>query len=177
MRHILNIFVIIIIMCVACSKSDNIIDNGNWTRIYSFNDSLVKNTYALIDGKIYYGGFDRRFYDSVLCSEPASDRPYLKQVDLKSFEICENSCYARDAHHVYAPLQIEFVDGEEYGGYYAVEYIIENANPRKFKYIRNDYAISGNHMYYEGKEISWRSDVLNCSIPITNDFILQNNYK
>ena len=57
MRHILNIFVIIIIMCVACSKSDNIIDNGNWTRIYSFNDSLVKNTYALIDGKLMLASY------------------------------------------------------------------------------------------------------------------------
>ena len=182
MKQFINIIIVflvgsLIINCLACSKGSDIVDQGQWTKISSFEDSVIKDTYALIDGKIYYGGFDRAFYDSVLCSRPESDLPYLKGADVETFEVCENSCYARDAHHVYAPIQIEYLDGDEYGGYYAVQYIIKNANPQDFKIIRNDYAVSGHHMYYEGKEISWREDVLNSSIPIDDDFILRNEYK
>lgn len=169
-------FVFLLMICWACTRSSDIVDNGTWTKISTFEDSLA-NTYALIDGKIYYGGFDRVFYDSVLSSRPVSDMPYLKDADIETFEVCVNSCYARDAHHVYAPLQLEFLDGDEYGGYYAVKYVIENANPQKFKYIRNDYAVSGSHMYYEGQEIYWRDDVLNDSIPVNDDFISRNRYK
>ena len=96
---------------------------------------------------------------------------------METFEVCENSCYARDAHHVYAPLQLEYLDGEKYGGYYAVQYVIKNADPQNFKIIRNNYAVTGHHMYYEGKEISWRDEVLDPSIPINDDFILLNEYK
>ena len=182
MKQHINIVVIFLIgvliaQCYACSRGGSIADQGQWTKISSFDDSVVKDTYALIDGKIYYGGFDRAFYDSVLCSKPESDLPYLKGADVETFEVCENSCYARDAHHVYAPLQIEYLDSDEYGGYYAVQHIIKNADSQDFKIIRNDYAVSGHHMYYEGQEISWRDDVLDSSIPINDDFILQNEYK
>ena len=177
MRSAITIhFVFLLMICWACSRSSDIVDNGTWTKVSTFEDSLV-NTYALIDGKVYYGGFDRIFYDSVLSSRLVSDLPYLKEAEIETFEVCENSCYARDAHHVYAPLQLEFIDGDEYGGYYAVQYLIKSADPQKFKFIRNDYAVSGNHMYYEGNEIYWREDVLNNSIPITDEFITQNKYK
>lgn len=182
MKQHINIVVTILIgvliaQCYACSRDRIIVDQGQWTKISSFEDSVVKDTYALIDGKIYYGGFDRAFYDSVLCSRPEADLPYLKEADVETFEVCENSYYARDAHHVYAPLQLEYLDGEKYGGYYAVQYIIKNADHQIFKIIRNNYAVSGHHMYYEGKEISWRDEVLDPSIPINDDFILLNEYK
>ena len=182
MKQHINIVVIILIgvliaPCYACSRGGSIVDQDKWTKISSFEDSVVKDTYALINGKIYYGGFDRAFYDSVLCSRSVSGLPYLKEADIETFEVCENSCYARDAHHVYAPLQIEYLDGDEYGGYYAVQYIIKNADHQNFKIIRNNYAVSGHHMYYEGKEISWRDEVLDPSIPINDDFILLNEYK
>ena len=111
MKQHINIVVIILIgvliaPCYACSRGGSIVDQGKWTKISSFEDSVVKDTYTLINGKIYYGGFDRAFYDSVLCSRSVSGLPYLKEADIETFEVCENSCYARDAHHVYAPLQI-----------------------------------------------------------------------
>ena len=89
MKQHINIVVTILIgvliaQCYACSRDRIIVDQGQWTKISSFEDSVVKDTYALIDGKIYYGGFDRAFYDSVLCSRPEADLPYLKEAALPS---------------------------------------------------------------------------------------------
>ena len=81
MKQHINIVVIFLIgvliaQCYACSRGGSIVDQGKWTKISSFEDSVVKDTYALINGKIYYGGFDHSIdgHRMLLCTAFAMGR-------------------------------------------------------------------------------------------------------
>ena len=166
---------ILLVTLTACYRGSVLPDDDRWTRLSISNDSIVDNTYALLDGKIYYGAFNRAFYrDIILHNDPL---PYLKEVDINSFQVCKGSCYARDKNHVYAPISFVFVDGvdEDHCGFYAKEdYILKGVSPKSFKYLRNGYAISDKRMFYNGFEIQWRNEILNDSIPITES-VIDNN--
>ena len=170
-----NIILIILATLTACYENGALPDDSNWVGLSTSKDSIADNTYVLLDGKVYYGSFNSSFYrDIILHKEPI---PYLKEVDISSFQVYDGSCYARDKNHVYAPTYFVFVDGvdEDHSGYYAKEdYILKGVSPKRFKYLRDGYAISDNRMFYNGFEIEWRNDILNDSTIITDSVIDKN---
>ena len=128
----------------------DIIDQGHWRH-------LELNEYAspyLRIGDSIYGGYLSEI-------ELYKHLTPLKGVDANSFEICEESEYARDNKHIYYPLLVTCVDAETWGACYMVEYIVPNASPRTFKYIKDDYGVDSGNMYAEGHEIEWDDSVLN----------------
>ena len=143
-------------------------DKGIWREVKTIEDSLIDMEYSVIDGRVYFGSFDYNFYDKYLKPQ---NKGFIDNIDILSFEICEGTFYARDKNHVYYPTLITCVDGYEFGGCFTECYTIQNADPQKFKYIRDGYAVSGNHMFYDGEEIKWRDDVLIDTIDLT----LRNN--
>ena len=159
----------------GCYEGSTLPNDGNWVKLSTSKDSIVDNTYALLDGKVYFGSFNGSFYrDIILHKKPI---PCLKEVDISSFQIYDGSCYARDKNYVYAPTFFVFVDGvdEDHSGYYAKEdYILKGVSPKRFKYLRDGYAISDSRMFYNGFEIEWRNDILNESMPITESVIDKN---
>lgn len=166
---------ILLVTLTTCYRDCVLPDDDRWTSLSTSNDSIVDNTYALLDGKIYYGAFNRAFYRNIILQK--DPLPYLKKVDIHSFQVCKGSCYGRDKNHVYAPIYFVFVDGidEDHSGYYAKEdYILKGVSPNRFKYLRDGYAVSDNRMFYNGFEIQWRNEILNDSTPIT-DSIIDNN--
>lgn len=162
-----------LLFLIACQDVNHIVDCGKWVKIKAADDSIV-NGYALIDGKIYCGFFDLDFIANYLSSK---NEGYIKDADVNTFEICVGTHYARDKRTVYYPRDITYVDGWDWGGGFATDYFVPHASRENFKYLRNGYAISGNHMYYEGEEIVWREDILNDEIPITDSVINQNVLK
>lgn len=167
-----TLYILFILLFYSCGE-DCIMDNGSWRPISSECDSLV-DEYTLINGKIYYGTFDANFVSECL---EKHNIVFFTDVDIATFEVCQGTDYARDKRNVYYPIEIKCVEGWEYGGCYATKYIIAKARPDKFKYIREGYAVSGKHMFYEGEEIVWREDILNDEIPITDSVINQNVLK
>lgn len=59
--------------------------------------------------------------------------------------------YAKDNIHVYYPLEIPCVDYEDCGVCYYGKIIIDNANPRTFKYLGKDYATDGENVFFSWK--------------------------
>ena len=160
-------------LLIACQEVNHVVDCGEWVKIKATDDSIV-NGYALIDGRIYCGYFDLEFIENYLSSE---NEGYIENADVETFEICVGTYYARDRKAVYYPRDITYVDGWDWGGGFATDYLVPHASRENFKYLRNGYAVSGHHMYYEGEEIVWRDDILNDKMQITDSVINQNALK
>ena len=169
MRNLSIIFLFITFLC-SCN-SNNIEDNGIWVDVSPLKE-VVNEEYCIVDGRVYLGTFNKDFYDEVLSK--ITDQYYIKEVDLSTFKVCQGTCYAKDKNHVYGPISDTCMDTESNGGCVYDDYIIKTASPDSFRYLRNGYAISGRHMYYNGIEIEWRDDILNDSIPITDAMIFKN---
>lgn len=130
---------------LSCSdKSADVLDKGIWIKLESGQES---DGYVRFGEAIYgiytYDIADCQYYDP------------LKGIDIPSFAVCQGSGYAKDNKHVYYPLSLICEDGTEFGGCYFVDYIVEDADPKTFKYIGNGYAVDRNNMYYNGKTIPW----------------------
>lgn len=169
MRTLFILFSLLVIL-YSCN-SNNIEDNGIWVEVSPLKED-VNEEYCIVDGRVYLGTFNMDFYNEVLSK--ITDQYYLKEVDLKTFKVCQGTCYAKDKNHVYGPISDTCMDTELNGGCVYDDYIIKTATPDSFRYLRNGYAISDGHMYYNGIEIEWRNDILNDSIPITEAMILKN---
>ena len=141
---------IVFFMCSCLSNNNsNIIDKGHWVKL---NEGESIDGYTKIGNTIY-----GCYMDSIIDYHHFDS---LTNVDVSTFEVCVGSGYARDKNHVYYPLRVVCVDAETWGGCYFEEYIIKKVSPNSFKYIKNGYAIDGNKMYFEGKEIKWHNDLL-----------------
>lgn len=169
MRILFTIFSLLIMLC-SCNRN-NIEDKGIWVDVSPLKD-VVYEDYCIVDGRVYLGSFNTDFYNEVLSK--ITDCYYLKEVDIKTFKVCQGTCYAKDKNHVYGPICDTCIDTELNGGCVYDDYIIKTATPDTFKYVRGGYAISGRHMYYNAIEIEWRDDVLNDSIPITEEMVSKN---
>ena len=167
------VIIAVLLSCLISCKEKKVVDHGQWVRIQETDDSIV-NGFALVDGKIYYGYFDLDFIENYLSK---TKEGFIENADIETFEICVGTDYARDKNFVYYPIESKCVDGWEYGGCFVTKYLLAKARPDKFKYVRDGYAVSGNHMFYEGEEIVWRDDILNDSIQISDRIISQNVLK
>ena len=165
----LLIYTLLSLLFFSC-EDNTIVDHGKWISIAQQCDSIVDG-YALIDEKVYYGSFDSIFFTDYL---KKNGKGFLIGVDIETFELCQGTNYARDKNHVYYPIEVKCVEGWSYGGCYVTNYLLPKARPDKFKFLRDGYAISGDHMYWRGEEIVWREDILDETVPITDSIIHQN---
>lgn len=154
----MNMFqkVVIVILAsfylVSCTDNSNYKDVGIWVKL---EEGKSIDGYILNNNHIYGGEFDY--------VKDLKGIPPLEGVDIKTFEVCKGSGYARDKNHVYYPIRILACDGEGYGYLCYVEYIVKTnyfyglvsiyANPHSFKYIGNGYAVDGSTMYYRGRKL------------------------
>jgi hypothetical protein len=79
----------------------------------------------------------------------------LKDIDAGSFTVCPGTKYAKDLHHVYYPLEIVCVDGEDCGVCYYAKIIVDSALPASFRYLAKDYATDGRHVFFRGELIQY----------------------
>lgn len=147
MKKLISILIVYLLF-VGCSyRSDDIKDNGDWVPV-PIGESVMG--YENISGKIYWGyivGVDFTENENV-CA------------DIETFRVCKCSEYAKGKHHVYYPQDEICFDGLDCGGIIAEKMILEGANPRRFRYIRDGYAVSGNQMYLNGKKIEWNDSII-----------------
>lgn len=92
-----------------------------------------------------------RIENDVFCGEMFCDVPPMQGVDASSFEVWVGTEYARDKHNVYYPIEIGCGDGPDCGVCYCTIYIVEDANPKTFKYLDKDYATDGRNVYFRGE--------------------------
>lgn len=157
-RKITHGFLIIPIvgMMVSCTQQNaiqrdmnNIVDRGEWV---SLLPGVSIGNYHNKGGEIYWSKFYPEEYNYYYSP--------FKGVDIESFKVCKYSDYAKDKNRVYYPVSVCCIDGTEYGGCYAEEYVVEGADPSTFKYVGNGYAVDSCHMYSEGEEIPWDNVVI-----------------
>ena len=142
-------------------------DRGEWVKL---KNDIPEGDYILHNNSIYGCTLDSL--------EKISDIPPLEGVDVPSFEVCKGTSYARDKYRVYYPLfKLIGTYGEKdvYGDQafylYFVDYVVKkeilfglvsiNANPKNFKYIKDDYAVDGNTMFRCGQVIEWDENIAN----------------
>lgn len=153
-KSTLNVVIVfLVLLClVSCTDNTNNKDAGIWVRL---EEGKSIDGYLLIDNHIYGGEFDY--------VKDLKGIPPLEGVDIKTFEVCKGSGYARDKNYVYYPIRILACDGEDYGYLCYVEYIVKTnyfyglfsiyANPRTFRYIGDGYAVDGSTLFYRGKKV------------------------
>ena len=134
-----------------------------WTKI---TDGEMVDSYKRIGNNIYFSefnylGFDDRSYDS-LCLK----RQKPISTDAAHFSVCKGTGYARDLEYVYFPMCIEAFDVAEKPAdadcereYFLTVYIVEDANPKYFKYVKDGYGVDRWNMYKEGINISWDDSI------------------
>ena len=144
------IIFIIGLFFVSCHQSP-IEDQGAWRKLER-NEKI--GLYLRVGNRIYGGSF---YIKDTIHITP------LKDVDASTFEICEGTEYARDKNHVYYPIRIMCTDGEDWGGCYFEEYIVDGASPESFIYIKDDYGVDGYRMYNRGERIEWNDSVFDLS--------------
>lgn len=116
-------------------KTEELKDKLEWTTL---------NNKERIDGYTKIG-------DSIFGGEIACNVKPLNGIDIKSFKVLAGTKYAKDNIHVYYPLEIPCVDYEDCGVCYYGKIIIDNANPRTFKYLGKDYATDGENVFFSWK--------------------------
>ena len=98
-----------------------------------------------------------RYQDS-LCVE--RHRPI--SINATNFSVCKGSGYARDLDYVYYPIVITCEDSEtecECEDCYLSGYIVEDANPKYFKYVKDGYGVDRWKMYKDGIRIEWDDSI------------------
>ncbi len=143
---------------LSCTHSgyEDAIDNGNWRILENFER---EGWYLKVNNNIY-GCDEINIECCIKYNEP------LQDIDVESFLIAENCDYSKDKTHVYYPLLIRCADllgesSEDCNDYcYFIEYIIDGADPKTFKYLGDGYAVDRRHMYDEGREIPWDNEII-----------------
>ena len=145
------------LLFVGCSyRSDDIKDNGVWVSVPE-GESVMG--YYNIGGKIYWG---------YIVDDFTADQEL--DADVESFRVCKETEYAKDKRRVYYPQDQVCYDGikfneendeyEGFGGVIAQKIVLKGANPSRFRYIRDGYAVSGNQMYLNGEKIEWNDSII-----------------
>lgn len=146
MRKLISALIVSLLLAGCSYRSDDIKDNGVWVSV-PIGESVMG--YDNIGGKIYWGYITDDFTaDSELGA------------DIETFRVCKGSEYAKDKHHVYYPQDEVCFDGLDCGGIIAEKMILKGANPSRFRYIKDGYAVSGNQMYLNGKKIEWNDSII-----------------
>ncbi len=130
-------FTLIFFLSSFFSCSEVLGNNTNWAMLT--NTQMLDGCYSKQDNKVYLGG---------------DGAPHLEGVDVASFEILRGTHYARDKFRVYYPIVEICVDGINLGYCYASKYVIENANPNKFKILKKDYSTDGKLVFFRGELVS-----------------------
>jgi len=107
---------------------------SHWVRL---SEDQRIDVYYMEDGKIH-------------CGETGSREI---EVDLATFEVLAGTQYARDIHRVYYPTSIICFCGEELSVCVCVEYVVEKADPRTFRYLGKEYATDGRYVFFQGEMI------------------------
>lgn len=138
-------YVTLTVLLLSCTdKSAEIVDKGEWVKIE--NGEQI-HEYLMMEDSIYVlNVYPRSAYKNF---------PAMNCVDVYTFVVCKNGNYAKDKKHVYFPLNGIDFDGFVCGGSRYLEYIVEGADPKTFKYIGNDYGVDRRNMYYKGEKIKW----------------------
>jgi len=123
-------------------KSEDYLDSSQWVSLG--NDERIGD-FTRIDDKVFCG--------ELWCGDV--NKP-LQEVDLSTFEVLlgnfyATGSYARDENYVYYPLETYCVDFEDCGVCYCTKYIIQDADPRTFKYLSKDYSTDGNIVFHKGE--------------------------
>lgn len=136
------------LLFVGCSyRSDDIKDNGVWVPV-PIGESVMG--YDNIGGKIYWGYIVGMDFTEDECLG----------ADIETFRVCKGTEYARDKHRVYYPHDEICYDGVDCGGVVAEKIVLDGANPSRFRYIGDGYAVSGNQMYLNGGKIEWNDSII-----------------
>ena len=159
MKKIIFFIVIWVGMVLLFIPRNSVEDRGEWVKL---KNDIPEGDYILHNNSVY-GCLDRivKF----------SNIPPLEGVDVPSFEVCKGTSYARDKYRVYYPLFLKSAHCEDGCYLYFVEYVVKkeylfglisiNANPKNFKYIKDDYAVDGNTMFRCGQVIEWDENIAN----------------
>lgn len=159
MRKVI-IFVTLCLIGLSCFfEQKQCDDQGIWVKLF---EDIPEGGYVLHNNQIY-----GCYVDSI---SDIKRVPPMENVDISSFEVCRGTGYARDKNHVYYPLKLVAVDGEDFGFTFFEEYVLKkkflwdviclDVNPKTFIYIGEGYAIDGNIMFRYGQRIKWNSNVL-----------------
>jgi hypothetical protein len=92
-----------------------------------------------------------RIGDSIFGGEIACNIEPLKNIDVKTFKVLAGTKYAQDTNHVYYPIEILCVDYRDCGVCYYDKIVIENVQPKNFRYLGKDYATDGNLVFFRGR--------------------------
>jgi len=130
---------------ISCNQSNQYKDIGKWVEL---KEGENIECYHKIHNKIYGYYGDESYFKHI-------ERSPL-DVDAKTFRVCQGTKYAKDKDHVYYPIQIRCEDGDEYGGCFLTEYVVDGLISTSFKYIGNEYGTDGEKIFYKGKKISWK---------------------
>lgn len=94
-----------------------------------------------------------RIGDSIFGGEIACNIKPLNGIEVKSFKVLAGTKYAKDDNYVYYPKEINCIDYSDCGVCYYGKIIVENANPKTFKYLGKDYATDGVNAFFRGNLI------------------------
>lgn len=140
--------IIISLLFVGCSyRSDDIKDNGVWVPV-PIGESVMG--YNNIGGKVYW--------EYIVGMDFTEDERL--EADIETFRVCKGTEYAKDKRRVYYPQDEVCYDGIDCGGVIAEKIVLGGANPSRFRYIGDGYAVSGNQMYLNGKKIEWNDSII-----------------
>ena len=150
-----GLFVLVAFSGCTHKVYDEVEDVGEWRSLAAGEREGVY--YRL--GDSIYGGY--------FVGKPEDNRiPMgLRCVGMGSFVVCVGSEYARDDNNVYYPIEALYVDGvyedgTGWGEKRIIRYVVEDADPKTFKYLGEDYAIDKRRMYLRGERIPWDDNVI-----------------
>ena len=156
MKTLTSALIVTLLLSGCTYRSDDIEDNGVWVSVPE-GESVMG--YDNIGGKIYWG---------YIIDDFTADQEL--DADIETFRVCKGTEYAKDKRRVYYPQDQVCYDGirfneengeyEGIGGVIAQKIVLRGANPSRFKYIRDGYAVSGNQMYLNGEKIEWNDSII-----------------
>jgi hypothetical protein len=148
MKRLTPIFALFLLTLTSCSGQSK----------YFEPKGIIDKTKELVDKKIWTSLNDKeridgytRIGDSIFGGEIACNIKPLKNIDTKSFKVLPGTQYAKDANHVYYPIETNCIDYTDCGVCYYSKIILENANPASFEYLGKDYATDGKLVFFRGQ--------------------------
>ncbi len=91
--------------------------------------------------------------DQIYCGDSECSAPFMKGVDIGTFEVCFRTRYARDKNRVYYPIEEQCEDGLTCSACYCTHYVVKGADPGSLRCLGNDYAADRRRGYLRGEEV------------------------
>ena len=108
--------------------------------------------WTILEDKIRVDGYTR-IGDSIFGGEIACNVDPLENIDIDTFEVLPGTKYARDKNHVYYPLVIPCIDYTDCGVCFYEQVIVKDADPKTFRYLKKEYAVDRQNVYFRGEKI------------------------